>query len=312
MADTVLHTNYRPRAFKEVIGQAAAIKSLVGVLQRDGSHTYLLIGPSGVGKTTLARICANYLRCEPNDRIEVDAATHTGVDAMRELQLSARYQPLGKSETRVYIVDECHMLSKSAWTSVLKATEEPPAHVYWFFCTTDAAKVPQAIKTRSHTVNLKAIPDKELGSLYDKVCAAENIDLPGDVGDLIIKEAKGSPRQMLVNLEACREVKTKKEAAELLRTVMESDATLALCRYLADGKGSWGKGVAILDKLRDENPEGVRIVVSNYFSAAAMGAKSDREALHFLSILDAFAFPYVNQDQLAPLLLSVGRVVLGE
>jgi DNA polymerase III gamma/tau subunit len=308
---TVLHIAHRPKTFKEVIGQAAAVKSLVGVLNRDGAHTFLFCGPSGVGKTTLARIAARYLHCEDQDINEVNGATHTGIDAMRELQLTSQYQPFGKSETRVMLIDECHQLSKAAWTSMLKATEEPPQHVYWFFCTTEPTKVPVAIKTRSHVITLKLVPDKELGVLYDKVCAAESIDLPGDIGDMVIREAKGSPRQMLVNLEACRDATSKKEAAELLRTALESDATIELCRYLANG-GTWGKGIVILEKLKGENPEGVRIIVSNYFAAAAMGAKSDREALHFLSILDAFSTPYTTQDQLAPLLLSVGRVVLGE
>lgn len=308
---SVLHIAYRPGTFKEVIGQAAAIKSLVGVLNRDGAHTFLFCGPSGVGKTTLARIAARYLHCEDQDINEIDGATHTGIDAMREVQLTSQYQPLGKSETRVMLVDECHQLSKAAWTSMLKATEEPPAHVYWIFCTTEPTKVPAAIKTRAHTITLKLVPDKELGALYDKVCMAEGIDLHGDVGDLVIKEARGSPRQMLVNLEACRDAVTKREAAELLRTALETDATIELCRYLSNG-GTWGKGMVIMEKLRGENPEGVRIVVSNYFATAAMGAKSDREALHFLSILDAFSVPYTTQDQLAPLLLSVGRAVLGE
>jgi DNA polymerase-3 subunit gamma/tau len=310
-ADTVLHTAYRPRTFKGVLGQAATVKALVGVLERDGAHTFLLVGPSGVGKTTLARICANYLRCEPGDITEIDAATHTGIDAMREVPLTSRYQPLGKSETRVMIVDECQMLSKSAWTSILKATEEPPAHVYWFFCTTDSGKVPAAIKTRAQSFTLKLVSDPELKSLFDRVCREEKINLPGAVADLVIRQAKGSPRQMLVNLEKCRDATTKQEAAELLRAVLESDATIELCRYLAQG-GSWGKGMAIMEKLRDENPEGVRIVVSNYFASAAMGAKSDDTAARFLHVLDAFCVPYATTDQLAPLLLSVGRVVLGE
>jgi DNA polymerase-3 subunit gamma/tau len=305
-----LHNFYRPRTWAEVIGQDAAVKSLSGLVKRREAQTFLLSGPAGTGKTTLARISAKTLDCDPQNIIEIDAATNTGIDAMREIKNVLHYRPFGNRTGRAIIVDECHRLSAQAWDSVLKDTEEPPPHVSWFFCTTNAAKVPATIKTRCAHIQLKAVSDKDLGRIYDDVCKEENIDLPGDIGDLIIREAKGSPRQMLQNLALCRDITNRKEAAEALKTAVESDPVIELCRFLAGGgKGAWTKVMAIVDKLPDE-PEGVRIVVMNYFGSAIIKAKNDREAATFLNVLDCFAQSYNSAEGKAPLLLSIGRVLL--
>lgn len=305
-----LHVRYRPRKFLDVVGQAAVVKSLGKIIERDSSQCFLFSGPSGTGKTTLARICAVKLGCQPHDILEIDAASNTGVDDMRKVMDGLKYRPLGESDVKVLIVDECHMLSRNAWNSILKSTEEPPAHVYWFFCTTEASKIPPTIKTRATSYQLKPVPDKELGVLLDRVCEKEKIDVPGDVGDLIIREAGGSPRQLLVNLDICREAQTKKEAADLLKTALESDATIELARFMMAG-GSWMKAMSIVGKLSEENPEGVRIVLVNYFGKALRDAKTDKAAAATLRILDAFAEPYNPSEKLSPLILSIGRALLG-
>jgi DNA polymerase-3 subunit gamma/tau len=311
LALTTLHTKYRPKKFADVIGQDAVVKSLQKLIETGDTQSFLFSGPSGTGKTTLARICARELGCETKDILEIDAATNTGVESMRTVQESMRYRPFGDTQSKAAIIDEAHMLSKSAFNSLLKATEEPLSDVYWFFCTTEPGRVPATIKTRCASYSLKSIPDKTLGDLYDRVCDAEKIDLPGDVGDMIIREAHGSARQLLVHLSMCREVKNKQEAADLLKAALAGDAVLALCQMLATGKSSWAKAMAVLSKIEDE-PEGVRIVVMNYMAAAVRGATSDRAATYLLSVMDAFASPYNPSEKQAPLLLSVGRVLLGQ
>lgn len=305
-----LHTKHRPRKFADVIGQDAVIKSLSGMLERDQSQAFLLIGPSGTGKTTLARIAALKLGCKASDMQEVDAASHTGVDAMRQVAQNLHFTPMGGSDTRVVIVDEAHMLSKSAWNSLLKVLEEPPAHVYWFLCTTEPGKVPRTVMTRCASFTLKLVPEKSLKDLLSRVCEKEGIKLVDGVDDLVVKEADGSPRQLLVNLAAVVTATDKREAAELLKAALESDATRELCQFLLNG-GSWLRAMGIVNKLAEENPESVRIVVMNYMASVLKGAKSDKEAIHVLSVMDAFCHPYNSSERLAPLLLSVGRVLLG-
>jgi DNA polymerase III gamma/tau subunit len=304
----VLHKKYRPKTFAEVVGQAAVTSSLSKMIERHGSQAFLFSGPSGTGKTTLARIAASKLGCTPTNIIEIAAAKFTGVEDMRQLQDGLQYRPFGKSTQKAFILDECHRLSRQAWDSLLKVIEEPPDHVTWFLCTTEVNKVPNTIKTRCAAFTLKPVEGKYLGELLDRICDKEKLDLPDDVGDLIIKEAKGSPRQMLVNLALCRDTKTKKQAADILRTALQSDPTLELCRFLMAG-GSWTKAAAILAKLEGENPEGVRILVVNYVAAALRNAKGEKEARFMLGILEFFSEPYNSSENMAPLLLSVGRVL---
>jgi DNA polymerase III gamma/tau subunit len=299
---------YRPSEWDDMIGQSIVVKSLRSVIKRRSVHTFLFTGPSGTGKTTLARICAKELGCSGDGLMETDAASNTGVGDMRNIQATLDYRPFN-SAVRCIILDECHRLSQQAWDSILKATEEPPEYVYWFLCTTNIAKVPATIKTRAYKATLAAIKDTDLGVLYDRVTENENIDLPGDVGDLIIREAAGSARQLLMNLEACREVTNKKDAARLLQTAIETEAIIELCRYLASGKSNWAAAMALCTKLEDEEPESVRIVVNNYMASALKKSKTENDACFFLNLLEAFATPYHPAEGKAPLLRSIGRVV---
>ena len=306
-----LYARYRPATLKEVVGQDAAVRSLRGLIERGESRAFLFTGPSGTGKTTLARIAADMLGCNAMGVLELDAATHTGIDAMREVQDVIRYRPLGGAPARAVVIDEAHSISRQAWQSLLKVIEEPPPGVSWFFCTTEPSKVPQTIKTRCSSIALKLVPPAALEKLLDRVCSAEAVELASGVGGIVVREAAGSPRQLLVNLSMCRDARDRKEAAEILRTVVESDPIRKLCQLMVKG-GSWTKAVAVLKDLEGTAPESARIAVCNYMAAALMGSKSDRDACFFLSILEEFAEPYQASNHLAPLILSVGRVMFAD
>lgn len=307
-----LITKYRPQVFDDVIGQDAVVRSLELTCKKKDSQAFLFSGPAGCGKTTLARIVAYEYGVDDKQVIEIDGATFTGIDSMRDVQETLRYRPFGNSGKRAIILDECHALSRQALDSLLKVLEEPPAHVVWFFCTTNPAKLSVTIKSRCSKYELKPVADKDLNGLLDWVCGQEKIKLANGVSDLLVKEAKGSPRQLLSNLNVARSSKDKKEAAELIRTVVETDASLELCRFITDGGGSWVKCMTLLEKLEDTNPESTRILIANYLGACLKSAKSDQAAVAFMTKLDGFSTPYTPTDGQGPLLLSIGRALFAE
>jgi DNA polymerase-3 subunit gamma/tau len=304
-----LHTKYRPQTLEEVVGHAEVIKSLNVAVSKKRVRTFLFVGPSGTGKTTLARILAKNFGCSPQYVLDVDAATNNGIENVREIQETLRYRPMGKDKMRAIIMDEAHMLSKAAWNSLLKVLEDVPPHVVWFFCTTEPDKVPQTVRTRCAAFTLSSLSVVQLKKIRNRVAEAEEIKLSPDIIELIAKESQGSPRQALVYLDSCSEATTVKEASKLLQSAIASDATLELCRLLVGLRGSWEEAMAIIEKLKSESPEGVRIVVCNYVAAVLKKSKNGKVVAHLLGVLEAFEGTFNQSEKLAPLLLAIGRVL---
>lgn len=307
--DDALITKHRPKTMDEVIGQGTVVRSLKKVLEKGTSRTFLFSGPPGVGKTTLARLVADALGCPANERVEVDGASKTGIDDMRDVVSMLMYKPLGEATTKVVVVDEAQALSKNAITSLLKVMEEPPAHVVWVLCTSEPTKIPVAIKTRSTHFALKPVSTDELVELLDKVVAAEKLSLSEDIIDLCAKEADGSPRQALANLSTCIGVKSKSEAAELLRSAIHSEEAVAVARALVN-RVKWSEMQKILTELKETNPESVRHVVRAYVTSMALKTGKEAAAGNALEILDAFSQPFHPSDGVSPLVLACGKVLL--
>lgn len=304
-------TKYRPSKFEDVIGQDGVVASFEKALKDRTAKAFLIDGPSGCGKTTLARIAAHTVGCKDKDIQEIDAATYSGIDDMRQITSTLCYRPIG-GEVKSLIVDECHALSKAAWDSLLKVLEEPPEHVFWFLCTTTPAKVPQTIMTRCARYQLKAVPEKLLVKLLDDVAAAEGI-LKGrageDIIDLCASEAGGSPRQALANLALCAAAKNRDEASDLMASAVDSVEAIDLAKGLLKGI-DWREACDILAKLKDANGESVRQVVRAYITAVALGSgKNAKQAERCMAILDAFSQPCAPGEQLTPIVLSVGRLM---
>lgn len=313
MTDT-LHTKYRPTTFKDVIGQDHFLKELAGIVKERTAHAFLFHGPAGCGKTTLARICANQLGCSDIDLIEVDGATKNGVDHMRDLQQTVRYKPIGGGKVRAVILDEAHRVTGNAFDSILKIVEEPPSHLFWFFCTTNPSKVPNTVRTRCQQFAVRDVDPRTLQSLLGRVAGEEGIKLNDDVLAYIATKSQGSPRRALVNLERCAAAKSIKDAARSLEQVMDEDNVIELCRFMCqfEKKRPWTKAMELVGKVGEANPESIRIVMVNYIGACLKGAKSDADAVQYLSMLECFATPFPPSEAQPMLMLAIGKALLAE
>lgn len=207
------YNKYRPSTFEDIKGKSAEILSKQIELNKT-THAYIFAGPPGTGKTTIARVAAIELLSKGDDKIkemilndnhpdvyEINCAVNNGVDNVRDniIQLARLAPTLGKF--KIFILDEAHMLTTQAQTSLIKITEEPPPHIKFFFCTTDPQKILRAIQTRCQTFLMKKLSDFELFNILSEVCNSENLDYEDIALTLICKESEGSARDALSILE---------------------------------------------------------------------------------------------------------------
>lgn len=283
----VLARKYRPRTFPDLIGQEAMVRTLTNAFASGRiAQGFMLTGVRGVGKTTTARLIARALNygdrptidmpemgphCEAilesrhMDVIEMDAASNTGVDNMREIIDSVRYAPV-QARYKVYIIDEVHMLSKSAFNALLKTLEEPPPHVKFIFATTEINKVPVTILSRCQRFDLKRLDAALLASHYGNIAVKEGVEAEADALAMIARAAEGSVRDGLSLLDqaiAYGEGKVKaadvasmlglmdrSRIIDLFETVMAGDAAAAIAEIEAQYQGG-GDPATILSDLAD-------------------------------------------------------------
>lgn len=222
MTYQALARKWRPKRFAELVGQEHVQRALINALDTKRlHHAFLFTGTRGVGKTTIARILAKSLNCEKGvssnpcgvcsacteidegrfvDLLEIDAASHTGVDDVREMIENAQYRP-ARGAYKVYLIDEVHMLSKSAFNALLKTLEEPPEHAKFLLATTDPQKLPVTVLSRCLQFGLKRLPQPAIVAYLKKVLVAEQVTTDADALDAIARAADGSMRDALSLLD---------------------------------------------------------------------------------------------------------------
>lgn len=299
---------YRPKTLDQVIGQDIVIDSIKKLFQKNSvPHVFLFTGNSGVGKTTVTRILANDLDCA--EVYEVDASTFTGVDDMRTTAENLKFASFIGNGRKFLILDECHMLSKSAWNSWLKMIEEPPEHVYICFCTTELSKVPTTIQTRCHKYLLKDISTDLLSAFVETIAENEKIELPKGTFDLLAKESYGSARQVLVFLSQVRNCKTLEEVADIIGSAETNTQVIELCRLIVS-RNTLKKALSVLGKLKDVNPYSIKIQIMNYLVGCVLNSKNDNDTERFLALLEVFDRQVDNQTGFAILVLCISEIFL--
>ena len=238
----VLARKYRPPAFADIVGQEHIVQTLENAIKLERvHHAFLFTGPRGVGKTTTARVLASTLGCDELDVVEVDAASNSGVDNVRELCENVRYRPT-KGAYKVYIIDEVHMLSQAAFNALLKTLEEPPGHVKFVFATTEPHKIPATILSRCQRFDFRRVSSDVLTNHLKSILKREKVKVPDKALGLIVREAEGSVRDALSLLDQVLSfaggkitVKSVEEALGLLEQKVILDLTQTIIDRDADG-----------------------------------------------------------------------------
>jgi DNA polymerase-3 subunit gamma/tau len=279
MTYLVMARKYRPQTFDEVVGQSHVTTTLKHAIQTNRiSHAYLFAGPRGTGKTTVARILAKALNCKEGptphpcnacdsckeitigrslDVVEIDGASNNSVDDIRALRENIRYVP-SQQKYKVYIIDEVHMLSDSAFNALLKTLEEPPAHAIFIFATTEPHKLPQTVLSRCQRFDFRRIPTTDLVKTIKDIAEKENLNIKKEASYILARRADGSLRDVLSLLDQVIAYGGESESDEEKRTITPElvGETLGLVDQErlfeitdAVAQKDSAKGIAILNQL---------------------------------------------------------------
>lgn len=282
-----IYKRYRPLRWSDVKGQPEACKFLEAKVKAGTvPHAILLTGPSGTGKTTLARILRTELKCGEADFTEINAADFRGIDMVREIRTRMGLAPMfGKC--RIWLIDEAHALSKDAQSALLKMLEDTPKHVYFMLATTDPGKLLKTITNRCTEVGCKALKSGTMTELIKDVASKEKVKLSKDVIERLVEVADGSARKALVITD---HILALDDEDEQLNTIADSDSkrqAIELCRALLNPRCAWADVVPILKGTEGEDVESLRHMVLGY-ATACMG--SGNKGIHARSYLILTAF----------------------
>lgn len=257
-----LFNKYRPTEFKDVCSQDNVLRILNRQVEiKDFKNCYIFSGPSGVGKTTIARILAykmneysdsNGNRCT-SEPIEIDAASNNGVDNIRNIIEGATCRSLD-GKYKIYIIDEAHALTSQSWNALLKTIEETPKYTVFMFCTTEYHKIPVTIQNRCQQYFLTRVPENVISDRLEYICKNENLKYEKEALDYIAKFSMGNVRQSISYLDTCVDYSEDLTIKSVLETL---------------GKFSYDTYFELINAIIDKNKKGVSKIINDYFMSGA-------------------------------------------
>ncbi len=334
MSYIVLARKWRPRGFDDIVGQEPVVTTLKNALAGDKiAHAYLFSGPRGVGKTSLARIRAKALNCEERsgsepcgscqscegitqgssvDVFEIDGASNNSVDAVRELRETVKYAPAG-GKYKIYIIDEVHMLSTSAFNALLKTLEEPPPHVIFIFATTEPKKIPPTILSRCQHHAFRRITKNRIREQLKKITDKEKINIKEEALEMIAKAGDGSMRDALTLLDQAYSFSDEIDEAQLqtLLGLPETEVIMGLSESII--KGDISRTLSIIKELTDRGSDLRQLtkeLLEQFRSIAIVKITGDAEELLEFSPEEVQALRTLTEDTgIEPLTLLLSELL---
>ena len=282
MEKVELYRKYRPESLDDMVGNEKTIKEL-----ENGSHVFLMTGPAGCGKTTLARIMAKKVNAGPLSIHEINSAENRGIDTAREIMEQMRFNP-SDGDSIVWILDEMHMITSAGQNALLKALEDTPEHCYFFLCTTNPEKLIAPLKTRCSIINVVPLKDEEMIYLLKRTARAEKIKIDSEVYERICEIAQGGSRKALKLLAKVLYLDSDEERLEVLKNEdsSESKEVKELCQLLMSGKANWSSISKVLKNIDMTEAERVRQAIMGYMGAVLLNGKSSAP---IVSAMQAFS-----------------------
>lgn len=292
-----LQVDYRPEDFDEMVGNETVLGALEKkLLSKDIPNAFLITGPSGCGKTTVGRIIANRLGAyDPQEDVnsnfhEYDAADFRGIDHIRGMRSTMRLMPVGDGKARIFLLDECHQLTKDAQEALLKALEDCPKLAFFVLCTTDPQKLKVTLKRRCAHYAMTEVETDELVAYLQDIIESEEKEVSEEMLEMIVEQANGSPGIALGLLDAIIDL-DEDQMEESLRAIKETNQeAIELCKAMLKGQ-PWKKISTILKGLKDQDPEKIRRGALAYCASILLNGKQDMNAY---IIMDAFREPFYD------------------
>lgn len=286
-----LHLDYRPERFADFVGSLTTVRSLRAKLDSDDCpHAFLLTGPSGCGKTTLARIIAHKLNAGDHNFTEMDSASFRGIDTIRTLRNNMLLAPVGNSDARVWLLDECHQLTKDSQEALLKALEDAPSHVYFILATTDPQKLKDTLKRRCAHYTVTPLKDDEILDYLQWVAEDQDKQVVEEAIDIILEQSAGSLGKALMLLDTIIDLPPDDQEDSVAEKAETEAVAIDLCRALMGASTKWKQIAQILTGLKanKEDPERIRRAVLGYCSTILLKGKNPQAYLVMDSFRDGF------------------------